>query len=428
MKRFLISIVLIVICLFSNGQDLYFPPLTGTTWDNITPAELGWCEDQLPALQTYLDESDTKAFLILKDGKIVVEWYFGTFTQDSVWYWASAGKSLTAFLVGLAQEQGYLSIDEPVSNYLGQGWTSCTPNQESSISIWNQLTMTSGLDDGVADPYCTDPECLIYSAEAGTRWAYHNGPYTLLDDVLQNATGSSATQMVLSNLTFSTGITGAYIPSGYNNVFYSKARSMARFGLLMLNNGNWNGTAIMNDQSYLFDMIHPSQNLNQSYGYLWWLNGQDSFMYPQSQIVFPGMLMPSAPADLYAAEGKNAQFINIVPSENLIVVRMGNDPVNTLVSVTYNNEIWDYLNLIRCGGENIAEHEEEIQFFPNPTQDHLTITKGNLEHVRLFDQNGKEHKVTFNQKTINVSKLSNGIYYNLASTNYGFAHFSFIKE
>ena len=203
---------------------------------------------------------------------------------------------------------------------------------------------------------------------------------------------------------------------------------MARFGLLMLNNGVWDGNTIMNDQSYLYDMIHPSQELNESYGYLWWLNGYDSFMYPQSQITFPGMLMPSAPADLYAAEGKNAQFINIVPSENLIVVRMGNDPVNTLVSVTYNNEIWDYLNLVRCGGENVSELEKTAEFYPNPCQDYLNLKEGVIKELQLFNSMGKEVEVSFSDSRITTDHLSPGIYYLSGSTNRGAFRHTLVKE
>ena len=117
------------------AQELYFPPTVGNTWATTDPASLGWCTDQVPALYDFLEGSNSKAFIVLKDGRIVLEQYFGTFTQDSTWYWASAGKSLTAFLVGLAQQQGYLDIDEPSNTYLGEGWTSCTPAQEAAITI-----------------------------------------------------------------------------------------------------------------------------------------------------------------------------------------------------------------------------------------------------------------------------------------------------
>jgi CubicO group peptidase (beta-lactamase class C family) len=122
-----------------------------------------------------------KGFIVLKDGKIVLEKYFGNFTQDSSWYWASAGKSLTAFAVGIAQQKGLLSIDNPVSNYLGDGWTSCTKAQEEKITVRHLLMMSSGLDDNTSNPFCNEPSCLTYKAEPGTRWAYNTGVYSPLD-------------------------------------------------------------------------------------------------------------------------------------------------------------------------------------------------------------------------------------------------------
>jgi len=174
-----------------NAQALYFPPLTGNSWETVPPESLGWCTDRLDAMFQFLDSTDTKAFLILKDGRIAVEQYFGQFTRDSFWYWASAGKTLTAFLVGQAQEDNLLDIDDPTSNYLGTGWTALPPEKEALISIRDQLAMTSGLRDGTADDFCTLPACLTYQADAGTRWAYHNAPYTLLTNVLGEATGQN---------------------------------------------------------------------------------------------------------------------------------------------------------------------------------------------------------------------------------------------
>ncbi|MFN3876130.1 MAG: serine hydrolase domain-containing protein, partial [Flavobacteriales bacterium] len=191
MSRFAALVSITGLCAPAALAQTYYPPLTGNEWATVEPASMGWCTGYLQPLHDFLASSNSKAFIVLKDGRIAIEWYFGTFTQDSLWYWASAGKSLTAFLVGKAQEEGLLSIDEPSSNYLGTGWTSCTPAQEQAITIRHQLTMTTGLDDGVPDPFCTAPSCLQYLAPPGTRWAYHNGPYTLLDGVLTAATGGT---------------------------------------------------------------------------------------------------------------------------------------------------------------------------------------------------------------------------------------------
>ncbi|MCB0795040.1 MAG: beta-lactamase family protein, partial [Flavobacteriales bacterium] len=185
-SRLMLLLVLFVAAPASDtsAQVTYFPPAFGT-WDTLSPASLGWCTDSIPQLYDFLDQSNSKAFLVLKDGRIVLEKYFDTFTQDSLWYWASAGKSLTAFLVGKAREDGFLDITDTTAQHLGNGWTSCPPDKEEKITVWHQLTMTSGLDDGNGNVDCTDPACLEYLADAGTRWAYHNAPYTLLDGVIE---------------------------------------------------------------------------------------------------------------------------------------------------------------------------------------------------------------------------------------------------
>ena len=93
-------------------------------------------------------------------------------------------------------------------------------------------------------------------------------------------------------------------------------------------------------------MSTTSQNLYLSYGYLTWLNGKSSFMAPGLQTVFPTSITPNAPSDMYAAMGKNGQLINIVPSQNLVVIRMGDVPDNSLVPFLFQDEIWEMLNQV----------------------------------------------------------------------------------
>ena len=219
------------------AQTTYFPPNSGT-WETTSPETFGWCQERIDSLFAFLEASNSKSFILLKDGKIVLESYFNGHGQGSLWYWASAGKTLTAFMVGIAQQENYLHISDTTSQYLGQGWTTCTPAQEEKITIWNQLTMTSGLDDGVADPFCTIDTCLTYLADPGTRWAYHNGPYTLLDGVVEAATGVTLNQYTTQKLKNPTGMNGSFVSVDFNNVYFSDSRSMARFGLLIQNKGN----------------------------------------------------------------------------------------------------------------------------------------------------------------------------------------------
>ena len=325
-------------------SQFYFPPSGTAEWETVSPSDLSWNTDAEQELQDLLVEKSTKAFIILKDGKIAVEWYFDDHDQNTSWYWASAGKTLTAFTLGLAQEEGLLNIEGTSSDYLGEGWTSLTTEKENLITIWHQLTMTSGMDDSEFD--CVTPECLTYLADAGTRWAYHNGPYTLLQSVVSNASDMGWTDYFNSRLRDRIGMNGFWFStSGTNNVYFSTARSMARFGLLNLNNGVWDGETILADTDYLSAMKNTSQSLNKSYGYLWWLNGKESYRGPGLQIEFEGMLIPNAPNDLYAGLGKNDQKLYIVPSQNLVIVRMGEDAgENSLGLSSFDNQLWGKLS------------------------------------------------------------------------------------
>lgn len=326
---------------------LYFPPVGSTSWETTSPATLGWTDAQLNDLYSYLQTKNTKAFIILKNGKIVVEKYFGSFTADSNWYWASAGKTVTALLTGIAQQEGLLNINHKTSQYLGTGWTSLPAAKEDLITIRHQLTMTSGLDDNVPDDDCTLPACLAYKADAGTRWAYHNAPYTLLDKVVESASGVSYNAYFQEKIRNKIGMNGVWLRNGYNNVLYSTPRSMARFGLLMLNKGKWDQTPILNDSVYFNAQVNSSQGLNQSYGYLTWLNGKSTHMLPTLQTVFSGAMIPTAPADMYAALGKNDQKVYVVPSQKIVVIRMGESAGNIQLAVSsFDSELWGKLKAI----------------------------------------------------------------------------------
>ncbi len=393
MKKIYAILILMVALLQARAQPLYFPPLSGNAWDTLSPYSLNWCQKQIDSLYAFLEANNTKAFIVLRGGKIVLEKYFGTHTQSSPWQWASAGKTVTAFMVGMAQQEKKLSIQDPATKYLGRGWTSCTPAQEDKITVRHQLTMTSGLDDGVLDPFCTLDTCLKFKAEPGTRWAYHNGPYTLLDQVIEKATGIPLNTYTTQKLKNPTGMTGSFLPVGYNNVFFSTARSMARFGLLILNKGNWNGNPILTDTAYYRQMVNTSQNLNQSYGYLWWLNGKPSHMLPGPQFVFNGFLNPNAPPDMFVAMGRDGQFLNVVPSQQLVVVRMGNAPSDLPVPYLMNNEIWRYINNLECTTTSAWDRQYDIpplKIFPNPVRDILHVEgAANISRIQIFNLAGQ---------------------------------------
>ena len=170
--------------------------------------------------------------------------------------------------------------------------------------------------------------------------------YVKLQDVVSQATGKTWSEYFNLKLRDKIGMTGSWVQSGDNSVYWSTTRSMARFGLLALNNGNWNGSQIINS-NYFNNATSTSQNINLSYGYLWWLNGKTSYHMPQSQLQFPGKLIPNAPDDMYCALGKNDQKIYVVPSRKIVIIRMGNaaDNVNLALS-DFDNVLWQKINVV----------------------------------------------------------------------------------
>ena len=327
----------------SNEEAMYFPPIGSSTWETKTVASLGWNETQVQPLLDYLELKNTKGFIVLHNGKIVMENYFNGHSATDTWYWASAGKTLTATVTGIAEQEGYLNINNKVSDYLGTGWTSAPISKENLITNKHLLTMSSGLNDALGDD--VSPANLQYVADAGTRWAYHN-VYVKLQDVVAASTGQTWTNYFNTKLRDRIGMTGFWFQSGENRVYRSNTRSMARFGLLALNLGNWNGNQIINN-SYFRNSTSTSQNLNLAYGYMWWLNGKSSYRLPQTQFQFNGTLIPNAPNDMYCALGKDDQKIYVVPSKKLVIIRMGDAADGTNFALSdFDNELWQKINAV----------------------------------------------------------------------------------
>ena len=434
MKRLVFVILFLCVkCINGYSQPLYFPPTNNNLpWDTISPITLNWCPDKIDSLYSYLSDQDTKGFIVLKDGRIVLEKYFGTFAKDSLWYWASAGKTLTSFLVGKAQEENYLSISDTTSDYLGLGWTNCPLLKERKITIENQLTMTTGLDDLVPDNHCTIDTCLNYIADAGTRWAYHNAPYTLLEDVITNATNLSINNYTQAKLKSPTGMDGFWYTSGYNNIFASTARSMARFGLLAQSDFIWNNDTLLKDTVYRQQMVNTSQNLNESYGYLWWLNGKSSFMVPTIPFTFPGSICPHAPNDMFSGIGKNGQIVSISRNKGIVLVRMGNNPNTGDVSIVLVDSIWSKLTAAMCLSTGIEDVNSSttISIYPNPANDILYIRSN--ENIRysgsVSSYDGKDI-LNFEESTsIDISSFSKGVYFLRIQMKNGSRVIRFIKQ
>ena len=325
-------------------ESMYYPSNTSASWETKSLSSLGWNQNAVQPLKDYLNQKGTKSFMILVNGRIVMEEYFNGHTATATWEWNSAGKTLVASTVGIAQQENLLNINNKVSDYLGTEWTSMPLNKENLITVKHLLTMTAGNDD--TKQYVIKSN-LTYIADAGTRWAYSN-IFQKLTDVVNKASNKPFETYFNEKLKSKIGMEGFWNFGTIFTIYHSNTKSMARFGLLALNKGKWNNEQIIHE-SYFNESVSTSQSINPSYGYLWWLNGKTSFMIPNEQNVYQGFLVPNAPADMYAAMGAKDQRIYVIPSKKMAVIRMGDasDPVNPNFAVSgFDNELWGKINAV----------------------------------------------------------------------------------
>ena len=310
------------------ADEFYFPPASDD-WQRVDPQQAGWDAAKLEEALQFAGQHHAAGVVVLLNGRILAERHWpmensatrreftvpvpspsGKAVPHAIEDVASIQKSVVSVLVGIAQERGLLNIDDKVSEYLGRGWSAAAAEQEQNITIRHLLTMTSGLSvRGVFD------------APAGTKWAYNTQIYARTVDVLERASGLDRHELTRQWLTQPLGMAHSkWISRGPKAInafgFATSARDLARFGLLMLAEGSWSGTAVFNDQQYRRDATSSSQTLNPSYGYLWWVNRNR----------FDGTINPrldTAPIDLIAANGARNKHVYIVPSLNLVVTRIG---------------------------------------------------------------------------------------------------------
>jgi len=334
-----------------SASTLYYPPAEGA-WDTVSPQAAGWDTGGLDAALAYAGAQRSSAVVVLHRGRILAErhWKLEPNPDDpqdrvgrmttartadghAVEDVASVQKSVLSFLAGIARGKGLLDFDAPVSRYLGEGWSKATPAQEAAITVRHLLGMTTGL--AIDGSHQTPPT---------GKWMYNTTVYSRLVQVLERASGLSVHEYTRQWLTDRVGMRDSrWTPRPWatepgagdaNTIgFSSSARDLARFGLLVLAGGSWNREDVLGDGRYLAEAFAPSQPHNPSYGLLWWLNGQANTMSRGSKVAGP--LIPTAPADLVSAQGALTRRVYVVPSLELVVTRIGDQPAGD-----FDDELW----------------------------------------------------------------------------------------
>jgi len=296
-------------------------------------ASTAWQGADFGPLDAFIESTDGEALAIWESGAIVHEWYRtdASYTRDI----ASAQKSILSLLVGRAVGDGLVVLDTPIDDVLGTRWT--PSGQSAGITVEHLLAMSSGLDDrreAVAPP--------------GERWIY-SAAFDALFDVLTTITGRELNEVAQDWLFGPAGASSSVFydrPAGVGAPIglRSTVPDLVGIGQLVLDGGPPGSAAGWLDQSFA-----ASQVFNRSYGLLWWLNGQASFMLPGPDVQFPGMVVPTAPASLVAALGKDDQKLYIVPEHRLVVARLGGRavPSSEAARSPFDADLWELLSALR---------------------------------------------------------------------------------
>ncbi|RYY27125.1 MAG: class C beta-lactamase-related serine hydrolase [Sphingomonadales bacterium] len=284
-------------------------------------------------LLNYLRNQNSTGFLVMQDGKVLVEqtWpapagdrMFAAFAYERnkqgelLEDVASQQKSFISVLVAIAVDKGLIDPTKPVSDYIGAGWSKASPEQEAQIRVIDVLTMHTGLDDKFA-----------YVAAPATRFHYNTPVYAISKRILTAATKLPLETITNDWLTEPLGMKdtawrkrpAALASVGNDTGLVTSPRDTARFGLMILNGGvGSNGKRIVSEAGFKA-MFTPSPT-NPAYANLWWIN---SGAYSMRALAGrkEGPLIASAPTDTIAALGAFDRRLYVVPSRKLVVVRTG---------------------------------------------------------------------------------------------------------
>jgi len=291
-------------------------------WDAVGPRRAGLDPVALRGIARDARRTGSTCLLVVRDDRIAGEWYWHDGAADAAVAGFSVTKSVTSTLVGLAEADGYLDVDDRAARYVREwrGTPAAAVTVRDLLSndsgrMWSRVTDYAGLI--MADDRTSYAVGLGQEDPPGTVWAYNNAAIQTLDQVLLSATGMPTAAYAEERLFGPLGMADTRMTGDGSGRSTSTAfglettcRDLARFGLLFRHRGVWLGEQVV-PRAWVSDAVgRPSQRLNPSYGLLWWLNAE-------------GSLAPGAPRDLYAALGFGGQVLLVDPGSDTVVVRLG---------------------------------------------------------------------------------------------------------
>jgi CubicO group peptidase (beta-lactamase class C family) len=312
----------------------------GEEWQHARPREMGFDPGRLAAIAQDARPSQTTCLLVARKGRVVGEWNWRGVDPDTPREVFSVTKSITSTLVGQAQADGDLDIDERAGRYI-RAWRGTASR---GVTIRDILSNVSGRFWELGTDYGDLPRArdrTQYAVDLGQQyppgqvWAYNNAAIQTLDRVIATATGEPTRDYAAQRLFGPVGMAHTRMtsdPAGNTNTFFgaqTTCRDLARFGYLFLRQGRWGDEQVVPRSWVRAAVSRPSQRHNAAYGLLWWLNRRGPIIGPLAsdapgQPTPPiGQTMPDMPADAYTAQGLGGQTVLVDPDSETVVVRIG---------------------------------------------------------------------------------------------------------
>ncbi|MDR7208530.1 serine hydrolase [Flavobacterium piscis] len=266
----------------------------------------------------------TRAVIVLYKNKLIAEKYDSGFTKDSKILGWSMTKSITSSAFGVLAKQGKIDIYKPAPIAEWQ------KDERKNITINDLLHMNSGLEwEENYNTICDATKMLFLAEDMGKvqldkpaqfkpnmNWNYSSGTTNLLSRILRNQFkthqeyldfwySAVIDKIGMNSMIVEQDMTGTFVGSSYG---WATPRDWSKFGLLYLNKGNWNGEQIL-DESWVKYTTTPTNTSEGKYGAQFWLNAGGKF--------------PDVPRDMFYCSGYQGQMVAIIPSLNMVIVRMG---------------------------------------------------------------------------------------------------------
>jgi CubicO group peptidase (beta-lactamase class C family) len=319
--RFLATLLLFVWTIQASCQSTTVP---GTEWMQLSsPEKAGWQAQKLAGIQQYIEEIGSTSAMIVQHGVVVAAW--GEVTHKSNLH--SCRKSLLNSLIGIAVAEGKINPADTLEKLGIDDKKPSLTAEEKQARVLDLLEARSGVyHPTVYETKGMEEEKPPRGSHApGTFWYYNNWDFNALGYIYEQATGEKIFEAFYRKIAQPIGMQdfnprdGHYISGSDTRfpayVFDMSARDFARFALLFLRGGKWNGTQVVPEDWVRASTHAYSDAPSGGYGYLWW-TGDSASGSPQ-EIVFP--------KGSFWAEGHLGQYAVVVPALDLIVVNRVDD-------------------------------------------------------------------------------------------------------